>query len=200
MAQPPLALTLLSLPPTAAHAAPLRLPVSPRLAAATTWAENIARAASPTNGIDSWRHEARCPASVLPPRHRRQRDRRSRRRLGIRPARHRVHRRCPRAAPREIRPRRLRARPLPRGRPRALRRGACVAASALRDARPPAPRLGGGHPPRRTPPRRQCAAGRHQRRPLRHPPRDANRLPDHLPPPHLPPTGLTLIPAGSQEF
>ena len=60
-------LALLFLPLTAAHAAPLRLPVSTRMAASTTWAENIARAASTTNSIGSLRHEARFTASVLTP-------------------------------------------------------------------------------------------------------------------------------------
>ena len=47
------------------HAAPLRLPVSTHLGASTTLAEYIARASTPTHGIDSSRHEAQFTASVL---------------------------------------------------------------------------------------------------------------------------------------
>ena len=53
--------------------------------------------------------------------------------------------------------------------PGALRRCPRVVAKALRDARQPAPRPRGGHALRHTPSLRQCPAGRHHRRLLRHP-------------------------------
>lgn len=48
-------------------AAPLRLPITARMEASTTWAENIARASSPSNWIDSLRHEAHVTGSLLTP-------------------------------------------------------------------------------------------------------------------------------------
>jgi len=50
-----------------ALAEPLRFPLSTRMEASVTWAENIARSSSPANWIDSMRHEGRFVASNLTP-------------------------------------------------------------------------------------------------------------------------------------
>jgi hypothetical protein len=62
-----LPVVLAALLSAAARAEPLRLPISARMEASTTWAENIARSSSPTNWIDALRHEARVTASLLTP-------------------------------------------------------------------------------------------------------------------------------------
>ncbi len=49
------------------RAEPLRLPITTRMEASTTWAENISRSSNPTNWIDSLRHEASFTASMLTP-------------------------------------------------------------------------------------------------------------------------------------
>ena len=50
-----------------ARAEPLRLPLSTRLEASTTWAENISRSSTPSDWTDALRHEARVTASLLTP-------------------------------------------------------------------------------------------------------------------------------------
>lgn len=50
-----------------AAAAPLRLPLTTRMEASTTWVENINRASSPADWTDTLRHEARATASLLTP-------------------------------------------------------------------------------------------------------------------------------------
>lgn len=50
-----------------AQADSLRLPITTRMEASATWAENIARASSPSNWIDSVRQESRVTASMLTP-------------------------------------------------------------------------------------------------------------------------------------
>lgn len=54
-------------PAVALAATPLRLPITARMEASTTWAENINRASSPADWTDSLRHEARATASLLTP-------------------------------------------------------------------------------------------------------------------------------------
>jgi hypothetical protein len=51
----------------AAFSAPLRLPITARMEASATWAENINRASSPADWTDTLRHEARATASLLTP-------------------------------------------------------------------------------------------------------------------------------------
>lgn len=51
----------------AAHAEPLRLPVTARIEASATWAENINRASSPSDWRDTLRHDTRVTASLLTP-------------------------------------------------------------------------------------------------------------------------------------
>lgn len=63
---PSLAASAFALAP-AAVAAPLRLPITARMEASATWAENINRASSPADWTDTLRHEARATASLLTP-------------------------------------------------------------------------------------------------------------------------------------
>ncbi|MCX6955215.1 MAG: hypothetical protein NTV51_23930 [Verrucomicrobia bacterium] len=49
------------------RAEPLRLPISTRMEASATWAENIARSSSPSNWLDGVRQDARFTASMLTP-------------------------------------------------------------------------------------------------------------------------------------
>ncbi len=65
---PALATALLaSASASALRAAPLQLPITARMEASTTWAENINRASSPADWTDTLRHEARVTASMLTP-------------------------------------------------------------------------------------------------------------------------------------
>lgn len=52
---------------TCVHAEPLRLPITARMEATTTWAENISRSSAPSNWRDSTRAETSVTASLLTP-------------------------------------------------------------------------------------------------------------------------------------
>lgn len=60
-------LTPLFFAPTPARTEPVRFPISARIEATTTWAENISRSSAPSNWRDSLRADARVTASNLTP-------------------------------------------------------------------------------------------------------------------------------------